>query len=105
MMAPLQFGMLRPLLLGFMSLMALSSVAWASPPEPEAGLFPSPAQATVAGPVAPPSTVPADCGLGDGPVPDFELVDLNPYSMSLGQTYTLDTFQSQVLVIYWALAS
>ena len=105
MTAPPQSSSLRPALLCSLGLMVWSTGAWAGPPSPDAGLFPSPAPATLAGPVAPPSEAPSDCGLGDGAVPDFELVDLNPYSESLGQTYTLDTFQSQVLVIYWALAS
>ena len=104
-MAPPQSRSLRPSLLSSLGLLVVSTSVWAGPPEPEAGLFPSPAQATLTGPVAPPSEAPGDCGLIDGPVPDFALVDLNPYSESLGQTYTLDTFQSQVLVIYWALAS
>jgi hypothetical protein len=83
----------------------LSAQARAEPPQPEAGLLPSPAPSVEASPPPPPSDVPGDCGLNDDPVPDFELIDLNPGSATYKQAYTLDTFQSQVLVIYWALAS
>ena len=55
--------------------------------------------------IPPPSETPGDCGLSGSEVPDFQLMDLNPNSSTHTQTYTLDTFQAEVLVIYWALAS
>ena len=91
--------------LTFIGLLGFSLQADASPPEPDAGLAPFPSTPVELTPPAPPSEVPSDCGLGDDPVPEFELIDLNPGSSTYTQSYTLSTFQSQVLVIYWALAS
>jgi len=79
--------------------------AFAQGPEPDAGLLPSPELSSEVLATAPPSEVPGDCGLSDDVVPDFELVDLNTASATYEQAYTLDTFASEVLVIYWALAS
>ena len=56
-------------------------------------------------PVPPPDASDGDCGDEEKDLPSFELIDLNSNSPTFGSTFTLDTFQSEVLVIYWALAS
>ena len=87
------------------SLFLVGNSALGEPIEPDAALFPSPPPATEVFPVAPPSDIPGDCGVYNETVPNFSLIDQNPNSPSYGESFTRDTFQSQVLVIYWALAS
>ena len=48
---------------------------------------------------------PTDCGISEVEVPDFELVDQNPASPTLGRVYLQDDFLGKVFVIYWASAT
>ena len=92
-------------LLGVLCALVFSSPSRASPDAPEAGLFPGESLPSMPSAVPPPSEVPGACGLDGDVVPDFLLRDLNPSSSTYQQDFTLDVFQSEVLVIYWALAS
>jgi hypothetical protein len=92
-------------LLGVLCALVFIRPAWASPEVPDAGLFPDETLSSLPSAVPPPSEVPGECGLEEAAVPDFLLRDLNPSSSTYQQDYTLDVFQSEVLVIYWALAS
>ena len=92
-------------MLSVLSTLALSSPSWASPGVPEAGSFPGETLPNVPSAVPPPSDAPGECGLEGAAVPDFLLRDLNPSSSTYQQDFTLDVFQAEVLVIYWALAS
>lgn len=88
-------------ILGCSSILCFAPTANSQPSPPEAGLFPSSNQS----PVPPPDASDGDCGDEEKDLPSFELIDLNSNSPTFGSTFTLDTFQSEVLVIYWALAS
>ena len=85
--------------------LAPSSEAHGSPPSPDASTFPSAETVPLDPAIPPPSDVPNACGQPDDIVPAISLIDLNPNSMTYSDHYSLDTFQSEVLVIYWALAS
>ena len=92
-------------ILGCSSILCFAPPANSQPSQPEAGIFPASAKASNQSPVPPPDATDSDCGDEEKDLPSFELIDLNSNSPTFGSTFTLDTFQSEVLVIYWALAS
>ena len=92
-------------ILGCTSILGFAQPAKAQHHVPESGTFPSPSPHSNQLAVSPPNQTESDCGWSEKDLPPFELIDLNPNSATFGSIYSLDTFQSEVLVIYWALAS
>ena len=87
------------------SILCFAQPTKAQPNVPDAGAFPSANPTSNRLDVPPPNETESDCGWLEKDLPPFELIDLNPNSATYGSTYSLNTFQSEVLVIYWALAS
>lgn len=85
----------------WMTPLALSLCAAAAGP-PAVGAPPPLLAPPTALAVAPPGTM-LECGLEDGEVPDFSLMDVSPASPTYGQEVDRPAFPGGALVLYFAL--